>query len=95
MQQDTNSGLLDSGASHSYASSTFVNLTKAEPKASGVRQIATLVGVATRVMQEYKVLMQSVTDEFSLDVNVTKIDKRELLSLENPKYQESWPSIPT
>ena len=80
--------LLDSGASHSYASSTFVNLTKAEPKASGVRQIAMLVGVATRVMQEYKVLMQSVTDEFSLDVNVTKVDKRELLSLENPKYKD-------
>ena len=80
--------LLDSGASHSYASSTFLNLTKAERKASGVRQIATLVGVATRIMQEYKVSMQSVTDEFSLDVNVTKVDKRELLSLENPKYKE-------
>ena len=58
--------LLDSGASHSYASSTFVNLTKAEPKTSGVHQFAMLVGVATRVMQEYKVAMQSVIDEFSL-----------------------------
>jgi len=86
--------LLDSGASHSYASSTFVNLTKAEPKASGVRQIATLLGVATRVMQEYKVLMQSVTDEFSLDVNGTKVDKRELLSLENPKYKEVLAKYP-
>ena len=80
--------LLNSGASHSYASSTFVNLTKTEPKASGVRQIGALVGVATRVMQEYKVSMQSVTDEFSLDVNVTKVDKQELLSLGNPKYKE-------
>ena len=44
-----------------------------------------LVGVAMRVMQGYKVLMQSVTNEFSLDVNVNKVDKRELLSLENPK----------
>ena len=42
--------LLDSGASHSYTSLTFVNLTKAEPKASGVRQIPKLVGVAMRVM---------------------------------------------
>jgi len=46
--------LLASGASHSYTSSTFVNLTKAEPKASGVCQIAMLVRVPTRVMQEYK-----------------------------------------
>lgn len=81
-------GILDSGASHSYTSLTFANLTKAEPKASGVCQIAMLVGVATRVLQEFKVLMQSVTDQFSLDVNVTKVDKRELLSLENPKYKE-------
>ena len=87
--------LLESGASHSYASSTFVNLTKAEPKASGVRQIAMLVGVATRVMQEYKGSMQSVTDEFSLDVNVTKVDKRELLSFrKTPSIRKSWPSIP-
>ncbi|XP_068747453.1 uncharacterized protein [Montipora capricornis] len=71
--------LLDSGASHSYASSTFVNLTKAERKASGVCQITMLVGVAMRVVQEYKV---------SLDVNVTKVDKRELLSFENSKYKE-------
>ena len=84
--------LLDSGASHSYASSTFVNLTKAEPKASGVRQISILVGVATRVMQEVSV--QSVTDEFSLEVNVTKVYKRELLSLENPKYKEVLAKYP-
>ena len=53
-----------------------------------------LVGVATRVMQEYKVSMQSVTDEFSLDVNVTKVDKRELLSLENPKNKEVLAKYP-
>ena len=86
--------LLDSGASHSYAWSTFVNLTKAEPKASGIRQIAMLVSVAVRVMQEYKVLMQSVTDKFSLDVNVTKVDKRELLSLENHKYKDVLAKYP-
>jgi len=38
--------------------------------------------------------MQSVTDEFSLDMNVTKVDKRELLSLENPKYKEVLAKYP-
>ena len=71
-----------------------MDLTKAKAKAFGVCQIAMLVGVATRVMQEYKVSMQSVTDEFSLDVNVTKVDKRELLSLENPKYKEVLAKYP-
>ena len=72
----------------------FCESTKSEPKASGVRQIAMLVGVTMRVMQGYKVSMQSLTNEFSLDVNVTKVDKRELLSLENPKYKEVLAKYP-
>ena len=39
--------LLDSGASHSYASASFIQLIKARPKASGVRQIAMLMGVTS------------------------------------------------
>ena len=31
--------------------------------------------------------MHAVTDNFQLDVSVTKIDKRELLLLENPRYE--------
>ena len=44
--------LLDSGASHSYVSSTFLNLTKPELKSFGVRRIAMLMGVTSRIMQE-------------------------------------------
>ena len=80
--------LLDSGASHSYCSSTFVSLIKAQPKSSGLRQIAMLMGVTTRTMQEFNVTMSAVTGNFQLDVSVTKIEKRELLLLENPQYKE-------
>ena len=43
--------LLDSGASHSYCSSTFEKLVKARPKAAGLRQIAMLMGVTTKTLQ--------------------------------------------
>lgn len=86
--------LLDSGVTYSYASSTLVTLTKAELKASGVRQIAMLMGLTTRTLQEYSVKMNSVTGDFTLDVNVTKVDKREVLSLENPKYKEALSEHP-
>ena len=46
------------------ASSTFVKLTKAQPKSSSHRLIAMLMGVTTKMMQDYDVLMQSVTSEF-------------------------------
>lgn len=86
--------LLDSGVTYSYASSTLVTLTKAELKASGVRQIAMLMELTTRTLQENSVKMNSVTGDFTLDVNVTKVDKRELLSLENPKYKEALSEHP-
>ena len=80
--------LLDSGASHSYVSTTFVKLTKAQPKSSSLRQIAMLMGVTTKKMQVYDVLMQSVMSQFQHEVNVTEIEKRELLTLENPHYRQ-------
>ena len=79
--------LLDSGASHSYASSTAINLINAKPKSTGLRQIAMLTGVTTRTMQVYEVVLGNVTGDFKLNVNITKIEKRELLSLENPHYE--------
>ena len=80
--------LLDSGASHSYCSSTFVKWIKAQPKSAGLRQIAMLMGVTTKTLQEFNVTMHAMTDNFQLDVSATKIDMRELLLLENPRYKE-------
>ena len=80
--------LLDSacGASHSYVSSTAIELIRAEVKITSLYQIAMLTGVQTRTMQVYEVFMRSVTGDFTLNVNVTKIEKRELLTLDNPGY---------
>ena len=67
--------LLDSDASHSYVSSTAIELIKAKVKSISLRQIAMFRGVETRTMQVYEVVMRSVTGDFSLNVNVTKIEK--------------------
>ena len=80
--------LLHSGASHSYASSTAIDLINARPKSTGLRQIAMLTGITTRTMQVFGVVIGSVQDEFKLEVDITKVNKRELLVLENPRYKE-------
>ena len=80
--------LLDSGASHSYASSTAIELIKVRPKSTGLRQIAMLTGITTRTMQVFDVVISSVTGDFKLDVDITKVNKRELLVLENPGYEQ-------
>ena len=47
-----------------------------------------LMGVTIKTLQEFNVTMHAVKDNFQLDVSVTKIDKRELLLLENPHYEK-------
>jgi len=67
--------LLDSGASHSYASSTAIKLIKVRPKSTGLQQIAMLTGVTTRTMQVFAVVINSVAGDFKLDVDITKVNK--------------------
>jgi hypothetical protein len=78
--------LLDSGASHCYASTTAIDLSGAKVKLTSLCQIAMLTGITTRTMQVYNVQVISLANDFSLNVNLTKIENRELLSLENPHY---------
>ena len=79
--------LLDSGASHSYASSTAIELIKVRPNSTGLRQIAMQTGITTRTMQVFDVEISSVAGDFKLDVDITKVNKRELLVLGNPGYE--------
>ena len=84
--------LLDSSASHSYASSTAIELIKVRPKSTGLRQIAMLTGI-TRTMQVFAVVINSVAGDFKLDVDVTKVNNRELV-LENPGYKQVIEATP-
>lgn len=47
-----------------------------------------LTGVTTRTMQVFGVVISSVTGDFELEVDVTKVNKKELLILENPRYNQ-------
>ena len=44
-----------------------------------------LTGVITRTMQAFGVVISSVAGDFELEVDVTKINKKELLIFENPR----------
>ena len=80
--------LLDSGASQSYVSSTLIDLIGARVVRSGTRRVATLLGVTTAKLQEYDLSLRAVKGDFELNTRVTRIDKRELLMLDNPRYAE-------
>ena len=47
-----------------------------------------LTGITTRTMQVFGVVISSVEGDFKLEVDITKVNKRELLVLENPGYKQ-------
>ena len=79
--------LLDSGASHSYASSTLIEQIKARPVKTSTRRIATLMSTTTTKVEEYDLSLEAILRKFVLNARVTKINKRELLTLDNPNYE--------
>ena len=76
---------MDSSTSHSYASSKAINLIKAESKEY---EFAPNRHAYRRRNQNYACVMRSVIGDFTLNVYVTKIEKRELLTLDNPRYSD-------
>ena len=67
--------LLDTGATGSYISAFLLDLLKVKPSRSLTRGIKTIMGLVTQ-------------EKCILPVCVTKINQRELLTLENPNYPQ-------
>ena len=80
------------GASHSYVSSTLIDLIRARAVKSGTRRVAALLGVTTTNLSQYDLCIRTVKGD-SLYTHVTRIDKRELLLLDNPRYAERIATI--
>ena len=47
-----------------------------------------MMQVSNREIEIYNVVISSLTGEFQLRTEVTKVDRGTLLSLENPRYKE-------
>ncbi|CAB3980105.1 Hypothetical predicted protein [Paramuricea clavata] len=73
---------------HSYVSARLVELTQASEVKKETRRIATLMGTSTSKFSQYDIRLESVKGNFELEARVTKIEKSELLSLENSHNYE-------
>ena len=80
--------LLDTGATGSYISAFLVNLLKVKPSRTLTRGIKTIMGLVTKRVETYDVKICDTQEKCVLPVCVTKIEQRELLTLENPNYPE-------
>lgn len=80
--------LIDSGAGSSYASAKLIHVLNIEPVEVQTKQIDMLMCTKQVCLESYQVKIESTTKEFSMKAHLTKVDKSELLSLENPRYEE-------
>lgn len=79
--------LLDTRAGSSYASAALLKLLKVRPYQREVRQIE-MLGAVTKQVEIFQVQVSSTSGDFCLDTEVTKVNKNQLLSLENPRYEQ-------
>ena len=87
--------LLDTGAGSSYASAALLDrISKSGKRKREVRKMEMLLGTSTREVELAMIDISDVNRKFSMPVEVTKVDKGELLFLDNPRYQEMIAKYP-
>ena len=80
--------LLDTGATGSYISAFLVYLLKVKPSRTLTRGIKAIMGLVTKRVETYDGKICDTLEKCVLPVCVTKIEQRELLTLENRNYPE-------
>lgn len=80
--------LLDTGAGSLCASAALVDRLKIRPHQREVRQIEIVMGVVTTPVEIFRIHVKSLKEGFLLETEVTLVNKKQLLSLENPRYQQ-------
>ena len=80
--------LIDSGSGSSYISTKLIQLLGAKPTETQTRTVDMLMASKVTQLEIYDLEFHSVNDQFVLPVRATKVNKAELLTIENPKYGE-------
>lgn len=76
--------LIDSGAASSYVSAKLIELLRLKPAEIQTKTIDMLMSSKVARLEVYDLEVQSVNHQFSLSVKATKVNKTELLSIDNP-----------
>ena len=79
--------LIDSGAGSSYVSAKLIELLRLKPTDVQTKTIDMLMSSKIARLEVYDLELRSVNHQFSLSVKATKVNKTELLSIENPNYR--------
>lgn len=74
---------------NSYVSAALLDRISSRKRKKEVRKIEMLLGTSTRDVELATIEIAEINGTFSMPVEVTKVEKGELLLLDNPNYQET------
>ena len=78
--------LLDTGAGSSYASTKLINLLNKKPKETVTKRIDMMFGSSTTDVEIYSATLGAIDGKFDMNIDLTKVHKPQLLTLENRNY---------
>ena len=81
--------LLDTGAGSSYVSSAITDHLGLRPIREEYKRIEMMLGSVNKVIGVYSLTINSLNGTFSLETEVTKVDRGSLLSLDNPRSRNT------
>ena len=80
--------LIDTGAGSSYASAKLIDLPEKKPCKTKMKHVDMLTSFRVMKLEMYNLLIKSMNGSFCMNVTLTKVNKGELLMVDNPKYQQ-------
>jgi hypothetical protein len=80
--------LIDSGAGSSYISGKLASMLNVKPIESRTSKIDMLLTSRTTRLDIYEAKVESVDGDYAMDVNLIKVEKGELLTIDNPHYDK-------
>ena len=79
--------LLDTGAGSSYASAKLLERLQKKPTETKFKKIEMLLGSTTTREEVFKAKVSAAEGNFSMEVNLSKVNKPHLMELCNPRYE--------
>jgi len=78
--------LIDTGAGSSYASAKLLDLLKKKPSETKTKRVDMPISSKVTKLEMYDTVVESLDGSYQMSVKLTKVNKAELLSIDNPKY---------
>ena len=80
--------LIDTGAGSSYVSAKVGDMLNKKPCETSTKWVEMLMVSHLTRMETFDVTVQSLDSTFTMDTKLTKVNKNELLVIDNPHYEE-------